>query len=117
MSHELESHRISIQKLLPRAFMVVGSSTGAMVEALALGIPVISVNKLNSLSHDVMPEIGKGIIWDRAEGAEGVSKLIAQFQDTIDKNSTRLKEEGIRVRSFCVSEPTNELIDQAFELG
>jgi len=28
-----------------------------------------------------------------------------------------LKEEGIRVRSFCVSEPTNELIDQAFELG
>jgi len=107
----------SIQELLSKTLMVAGNGTGSLIEALSLGIPVISINKSSSFSHDFMPEIGKGLIWDRAEGAEGVSKLIAQFQDTIDKNSTRLKEEGIRVRSFCVSEPTNELIDQAFELG
>ena len=106
----------SIQKLLPRAFMVVGSSTGAMVEALALGIPVISVNKLNSLSHDVMPDIGQGVIWDRAEDAEGVRNLIVQFKKIIDKNSIQLKKEGARIKSFYFSEPVDEQIGQAFEL-
>jgi hypothetical protein len=107
----------SIQELLPRAYIVVGSSTGAMVEALALGIPVISVNKSNSFSHDFMPDIGQGVIWDRVEDAEGVKKLIAQFKKIIDENSIQLKEEGARVRSFCFSEPTDELIGQAFGLG
>ena len=107
----------SIQTLLSQAFIVVGNSTGAIVEALALGIPVISVNKASSINHDFMPEIGKGIIWDRAENAEGVRKLIAQFKNTMGKNSTQLKEEGVRIRSFCFSEPTDELIGQAFELG
>ena len=107
----------SIQKLFSQALMVAGNSTGAIVEALALGIPVISVNKASSISHDFMPEIGKGIIWDRAEDAEGVRKLIAQFKNTMDKNSTQLKEEGVRIRSLYFSEPTDELIGQAFELG
>jgi hypothetical protein len=107
----------SIQELLAQTFMVAGSSTGALVEALSLGIPVININKASSISHDYIPEIGKGIIWGRAENAEGVRKLIAQFQNSIDKNSTQLKEEGLRIRSFCFSEPTEELIGQAFELG
>jgi ABC-type Fe3+-hydroxamate transport system substrate-binding protein len=96
--------------------MVAGSSTGALVEALSLGIPVISINKASSISHDFIPEIGKGIIWGRAENAEGVRKLIAQFQNTMSENSTQLKEEGIRIRSFCFSAPTDELIGRAFEL-
>ena len=107
----------SIQTLLFQAFMVAGNSTGVIVEALALGVPVILVNKANSINHDFMPEIGKGIIWDRAENEEGVRKLIIKFKKTMGENSTQLKEEGARIRSFCFSEPTDELISQAFELG
>jgi hypothetical protein len=106
-----------IQELLAQTFMVAGSSTGALLEALSLGIPVININKASSISHEFIPEIGKGIIWGQAEDAEGVRTLIAQFQNSIDKNSTQLKEEGLRIRSFCYSEPTEELIGQAFELG
>ena len=106
-----------IQELLAQTFMVAGSCTGALLEALSLGIPVININKASSISHEFIPEIGKGIIWGQAEDAEGVRTLIAQFQNSIDKNSTQLKEEGLRIRSFCFSEPTEELIGQAFELG
>lgn len=107
----------SIEKLFPHALMVVGDSTGAIIEAASLGIPVINISKSGSFSHDYMPEIGKGIIWDQVEEVEEVSKLVTQFQKMLEENPGQLKEEGTRLKSFCFSEPTDVLIGQAFELG
>ena len=106
----------SLQKLLCQALMVVGNSTGVMVEAASIGIPVINIKNPNSFSHDYMPEIGKGVIWDEVEEPDEIGKLITQFQKILNEEPKRFKEEGDRIRSFCFSEPTDDLIGQAFEL-
>ena len=105
----------TLQELLPRARMVVGCG-GALVEAAALGIPVINIQNLNSFGYDYMPEIGKGILWDQAADAEEVAQLVSQFQGALQSDPSRLKEEGARLRSVYFSEPTDELIGQAFGL-
>ena len=40
---------------------VIGKSTGALVEATSLGIPVINIEFNNRLSHEYLPKFGKGI--------------------------------------------------------
>ncbi len=114
-------HKFSItseplQKLIFQAFMVVGGGTGAMLEAASLGIPVVNFIKPKSFIHECMPEIGKGIIWDQANEAGEIGKIITQFQKTLDENPERLKEEGARLKSLYFAEPTDELIGQAFGL-
>ena len=87
------------------------------MEAGALGIPVIDIQYLEKFNHFYMPEIGKGILWDHAKNANEIAQLIKQFQKTLKENSGQLKEEGEKMKSFCFSDPTEEAIDQAFELS
>ena len=105
-----------LSSLLPRALMAVGHSTGALVEAAALGIPVIDIQCYKKFSHDYMPESGKGILWGQADNAKEVGLLIKNFQVTLKENPEQLEEEGRKVRTFCFAEPTEELMHQAFEL-
>ena len=105
-----------LSTLLPRALIAVGHSTGALIEAVSLGIPAIDIHRPQKFSHDYMPEIGKGILWDEADSAEKVMSLIKQFQLMLQVNPEQLKEEGNKMRAFCFSEPTEELIGKAFEL-
>jgi len=102
--------------LLPRALMAVGHSTGALIEAAALGIPAIDINHPERFSHDYMPEIGKGILWGQADNAKEVELLVKQFQSTLKDRPEQLKAEGGKMRSFCFSEPTEELMRSSFEL-
>ena len=106
----------SLQKLLCQALMVVGNSTGVMVEAASFGIPVINIKNPNSFSHDYMPEIGKGMVWDQVKSAEEVCELVTRYKKSLVENPAQLKEEGARLKSFCFAEPTDELISKAFEL-
>jgi hypothetical protein len=106
----------SLHELFFSSNMVVGDSTGAIIEAVALGIPVINISKPTSFSHEYLPKTGKGIIWDQAKEAGEVSTLITHFQKILKENPEKLKEEGARLKSLYFAEPTDELIDQAFEL-
>ena len=96
--------------------MVVGHSSGTLVEAAALGIPVIDILDSGEFSHDYMPEMGKGILWDEALDAGEVARRVSQFQEILQSNPSLLKEEGARLRSVYFTEPTDELIGQAFGL-
>ena len=96
--------------------MAVGHSTGALIEAAALGIPAIDINHPERFSHDYMPEIGKGILWGQADNAKEVELLVKQFQSTLKDRPEQLKAEGGKMRSFCFSEPTEELMRSSFEL-
>ena len=105
-----------LSELLLRAQVVAGHSSGTLVEAAALGIPVIDIHDPEEFSHDCMPEMGKGILWDEALDAGEVARLVTQFQEVLQSDPSRLKEEGARLRSVYFSEPTDELIGQAFGL-
>ncbi len=106
----------SFPRLLPRVRIAVGRSTGALIEAAALGIPVIDINHPDEFSHCYMPKIGKGILWDQASSAEEVARIVRQFEEALRTDPTQLKKEGARLRSFCFCEPTEELIGHALGL-
>ena len=63
-----------------------------------------------------MPEIGKGIIWDQASDASEVQILVEKFQLALQDNQEKINEESKKMRAFCFSESTEELINSAFEL-
>tara|TARA_Y100001960_G_C14762541_1_gene874925 strand:+ start:521 stop:2026 length:1506 start_codon:yes stop_codon:yes gene_type:complete len=102
--------------LLPKISLAVGHSTGALIEAAIFGIPSINIQHPEKFSHEYMPDIGKGILWDHAKDANEVEVLIEKFQLALKENPSSLKEEGEKMRSFCFSEPTDELIKSAFGL-
>ena len=105
-----------ISQLLKKTLIAVGQSTGALIEAGALGIPSIDIQCPEKFSNFYMPEIGKGILWGQAKNGTEIEGLIKQFQKTLKENSEQLKEEGEKMKSFCFSDPTEEAINQAFEL-
>ena len=102
--------------LLPRGLIVIGHSSGTLIEAAVLGVPVIDIQCPGKFNHDYMPEVGRGILWDKADNAKEVEILLKKFISTIKTNPDKLKEEGKKIRSFCFSEPTEELVNLALEL-
>lgn len=106
----------ALSSLLSRALITVGHSTGALIEAAALGIPVVDIQFPDNFSHSYMPEMGEGVIWGKANNSKEVELLIKKFDLALQENPEKLKQEGRRIRSFCFSEPTDELISHAFEL-
>ena len=96
--------------------IVLGNGTGSLVEAIALGIPVIDIQNRLEFSHDYMPELEKGIIWNQVTEANDIIQLVDRFQKTLESDSSRLKKEGARIKSSIFSEPSDESIGKAFEL-
>ena len=103
-----------LSKLLKSTRIVVGGSSGAQVQIAAKGIPVIDVKNPSEFSHDQMPEIGKGTMWDSATSADEMTKHVRHFQDLLKSDPMQLREEGLRLKSLYFSEPTEELINRAF---
>jgi len=105
-----------LSDLLPKARIVLGRASGAQLQAIVCGTPVIDIENPAEFSHNLMPKTGKGIIWDHAANADEVTKLVRQFQESLLSNPIRLREEGLRIKSLYFSEPTEELINRAFGL-
>ena len=63
-----------------------------------------------------MPEIGKGILWDQAKNSNEIEKLVKHFQKILQENPEQIKEEGKKMKLFCFSDPTEDMINTAFEL-
>ena len=105
----------SLPELLSKVLVVVGHG-GLLLEAAALGIPVIDIQNRLEFSHDYMPELGTEILWNKTTNANDITRLINEFQKSLELDSPRLKKEGEQLKSNIFSEPTDELIGKAFEL-
>ena len=103
--------------LFCRARMVVGRSTGALVEAACLGIPVIDVAGSARLSHDYMPEYGRGVLWDKAIHKEDVCRFVRQFEEALRLDAFALRVMGEKMRDKYFCEPTDEQFIRAFDLA
>ena len=103
--------------LFSRARLVVGRSTGALIEAACLGIPVIELAEPTQFSHDCMPEYGRGVLWDKAIHKEDANRLVRQFEEALrlDASTLRVMGEKMRDKYFC--EPTEEQFIRAFDLA
>ena len=103
--------------LFCRARMVVGRSTGALVEAACLGIPTIEIAGSAKFSHDFMPEDGRGVLWDKAFHEEDVCRLVRQFEEALRLDALTLQVMGEKMRDKYFCEPTEEQFIRAFDLA
>ena len=105
-----------IYTLFNRVGCVIGQSTGALVEATSLGIPVININTGRGMSHDYLPEFGKGIIWQNASNGTEIVKWVNIFSDLLKDKSDLMHAIAKKHKEMFFCEPTSERIDEAFEL-
>ena len=105
-----------VYSLFDRVACVIGKSTGALVEAVSLGIPVINIETGNGLSHDYLPEFGKGIVWENASNGAEIVKLIDMFSELLKTKADLIHAIAKKYMEMYFCEPTDERIDEAFEL-
>ena len=105
-----------IPLLLPRGLIVIGHSSGTLIEAASFGVPVIDIQCPGKFNHNFFPEVGRDILWGKADNAKEVEILFKKFISTINSNPESLRKEGKNLRSICFTEPTEDFINKAFEL-
>ena len=98
--------------------LVIGRSSGTLVEAVSLGIPTIVLAEGNRLGNDYIPLNidGRGLIWDKASNVTEAIKLIEQFEQNLKTNSIEIESLAKKYRGMFFCEPTREKIIEAFEL-
>lgn len=66
---------------LKTARLVIGTETGAILEAIACGIPAISVDTIGHRSLGYMPDIGKNEVWFEAADPAQLNRCLAKAND------------------------------------
>jgi hypothetical protein len=105
-----------IYALFNRVGCVIGKSTGALVEATSLGIPVINIETGLGVSHNFLPKFGKGIIWENASNGAEIVKWIKIFSNLTTTKSDLIHSIAEKHKKMFFCEPTNEKIDEIFGL-
>jgi len=71
--------------------LVIGSSTGALVEAAVVGIPVIVCSKKAFPNYTYIPDIGRGLLWELASNVKQLQEAKAILFDAImHRNDERM---------------------------
>ncbi len=98
------------------ARLVVEAASGALLEAIVLGIPVIVTRDPDDVHFSYVPEIGRGLLWAEVSSAYEVAGSIEELRAA----SVNRKEEVLAAREeMCKQcfgiEPTEEAIKLAFD--
>ncbi|MCW7472041.1 hypothetical protein CH354_16045 [Leptospira levettii] len=107
----------NIYDLFSNHGLVLGVSTGAQVEAIACGLPVIVISENGKSSYSYLPDFCKGVLWEDAYDLDSFESAKNKLFNVVrDKQEQRLNMIR-RVRNEMFTEPTNERIVEAFELN
>lgn len=96
--------------------LVIGSGSGALGEAVAMGVPAINIEPQDGLGLNYLPDYGRGELWERATTPEELftakNKLLANVRAAGPQ-----RVESVRAfRELIFGDPTPEKIVQAFDL-
>jgi hypothetical protein len=116
MKEKMQIVEDDIYALFDRVGCVIGKSTGALVEATSLGIPVINIETGMGISHNYLPAFGKGIIWQNASNGAEIEKWAKIFSDSLKTKSDLIRTIAEKHKEMFFCEPTSEKIDEAFGL-
>jgi hypothetical protein len=107
----------TLYEALGAAGAVIGSGSGSLAEAAALGVPVLAVEDASGipgLGFNYLPEYGRGTLWagvrERAQLEEALHSLRARLADPKRPEMVR------RFRDLLFCEPSPERIRADFEL-
>lgn len=115
-----KSSRINAEDLydaLGNARLVIGAASGALLEAIVLGVPVIVTRDPDDVHFSYVPEIGRGLLWAEVSSAQEVAGSIEELQiaSVNRKEEVLAARDEMRKQCFGV-EPTEEAIKLAFDL-
>ena len=90
--------------------LVIGSSSGTLVEAVAVGIPVIVASEKSVANYTYMPDIGRGLLWEAVSNPKQLQEAKAiLFDAIIHRNDERMAAiEALRTELF--TRPTSVAI-------
>ncbi|MEK9627556.1 MAG: hypothetical protein VW455_00895 [Nitrospinota bacterium] len=116
MKNKMEIIEDDIYSLFERVGCVIGKSTGALVEATSMGIPVIDIDTGSGVSHNYLPEFGKGIIWEKASTGVEIAKWTQIFSSLIITHPELIHSIAEKHKEMFFCEPTDEIIEKSFKL-
>ena len=105
-----------LPRLLVRARCVIGQSTGTLIEAASMGIPVIVIECPEVRSYDYMPAFGKDIIWDKVVDARTLVQSLSRFELLLSQDPDRLSAAASQFKEQFFCYPNPDKIAEAFDL-
>ena len=106
----------NIYELFPFVDIIISSSTGSTLEAVACGKSVIIISDKNGRVGNPLVKHGKGKIWDIAFNKDDIQKLYNTLLEYREENPQEIKEIASWYRDNFFVEPTEENIIKVFEL-
>ncbi|GBF41348.1 hypothetical protein LPTSP2_06200 [Leptospira ellinghausenii] len=107
----------NIYDLFSNHGLVLGASTGALVEAIACGLPVIVISENGMIDYSYLPDFCKGVLWEEACDLDSFESAKIKLINVIRKESEQRLNMIQRVRNEMFTEPTEQRILEAFELS
>ncbi|MDR1685617.1 MAG: hypothetical protein LBR82_04120 [Desulfovibrio sp.] len=107
-----------LRESLDAAGAVIGAGSGALVEAAAVGIPVLAVEDpsgIPGLGLNYLPPYGKGALWESVRNPEEIAPALAGLRARLTDPERPAEVRAFRDLLFC--EPTPERIRDSFNLG
>jgi len=107
----------NIYQLFQSAKIVISVSSGILLEASSLGIPVISVKNNKRFDfYNPLPDDGRGIIWEEAKNSEELTHQVNRFDHIFKENPEEINKIANRYKEMFFCEVTDENISKAFDL-
>lgn len=105
-----------IYRLFERTKIMIGAASGTLLEATALGIPVISIKNTTQFDYNPLPTFGKGVIWEEVDSPEALRQQISRFESALNAGSSQIDDIAKMYKKSFFCEPTNETIIRSFDL-
>lgn len=116
IAQNMEIVQGDIQEIFGKSRIIIGKSTGSLLEAACLGIPVISLDNKSKFSHNYLPELGKGIIWEEATSLAGILEVIKAFDLRLKEDPDSFTQMRNKYRELFFCKPSEEKIIETFDL-
>jgi len=107
----------NIYNLFDEVDYVIGASTGSLLEAIAVGVPVISIYVKNAINYSYLPEsIGKGVLWLSAHDANEAEQAKNMLLDENIEQINKKRAAVMMIRNELFTRPNQKELVKAFDL-
>jgi len=106
-----------LSDLFSKCIIVISSgSSGSILEAATMGCTVISINRNDNLSFNVMPELGFGEIWDFAFNSNELTEKYKKLLQYRKNNEHRIQQISESYKENCFRKATEQRYCEIFQL-
>ena len=96
--------------------LVIGSASGTLVEAAAMGIPVIVASKEKDAKYTEIPDIGRGLLWETVSDVKQLQEAKIRLQDAVMYKEEERLVAIERLRSELFTRPTSVAVVEMLDL-